>query len=212
VRYDAELRYLDDQLRTIWADLTARGLLEDTLVVLFNDHGEQIWDHGQQSHAYSLYAEENDGIAVFWSQNILPGAWTGPTSQIDLAPTLIKLLGARVPSEMTGIPLGEASEDRATFALTSARNNTLQSVRQSGHKLIYTWSTGGVELYDLAADPGEQANVYDPADPIALALWDLLLPRIELAEPLVFDDVPVWPFGLPRPGATTTAPTDTGGT
>ena len=200
LRYQGELTYLDDQLRTIFADLTARGLLDDTLVVLFNDHGEQIFDHGRESHAYALYREENDGIAIFWSQNIVPGAWTGPTSQIDLAPTLLGLLGVPAPREMTGVRVGQAEEDRPTFALTSARLNTLQSVRKNGIKLIYTWSSGVVEMYDLEADPAEKDNVFDATDPVALELWNLLLPRIALAETLVRDDAPRWPADLPQPG------------
>jgi arylsulfatase A-like enzyme len=210
LRYQAELTYLDDQLRTIFADLTTRGMLDDTLVVIFNDHGEQIFDHGNESHAYGLYHEENDGIAIFWSQNIVPGAWTGPTSQIDLAPTILGLLDVEIPREMTGIPLGEAPEDRPTFATTSARLNTIQSVRKNGLKLIFTWATGHVEMYDEAADPLEQNDVFDPTDPVAQDLWSDLLPHIEMAEPIVFDDVLIWPAGLPRPDDLATG--DTGGT
>ena len=207
-RYQGELTYLDDQLRTIWADLAARGLIDDTLIAIFNDHGEQIWEHGNESHAYSLYREENDGILVFWAKNIVPGSWVGPTSQIDLAPTLLRLYGVSIPPEMTGIPLGEAEEDRPTFALTSARLNTIQSVRQSGVKLIYNWS-GTVEMYDLEADPTESTNLFDPTDPLALALWSQLLPHISMAIPVVYDDEPIWPAGLPQP-ADSGSSTDTG--
>jgi arylsulfatase A-like enzyme len=204
VRYQGELDYLDDQLESMWLDLESRSLLDDTLVVIFNDHGEQIWDHGNESHAYALYHEENDGIFVLWAKNIVPGTWTRPTSQIDIAPTVLGLLDVPIPPEMTGIPLGQGEEDRATFALTSARLNTIQSVRQNGVKLIYNW-TGTVEMYDLAADPLELTNVFDPTDPVAQQLWGLLLPHIELADDAVLDQEPIWPDGLPRPGD----PTDT---
>jgi hypothetical protein len=197
VRYGAELAWLDDQLEAIWADLRARGVLDDTLVVIFNDHGEQLFDHGHESHAYALYGEETDGLAVFWADSIVPGTWGGPTSQIDLPPTLLGLLGVEVPREMTGIPVGAAPDHRATFALSSARIGTFQSVRRAGFKLVYTWRTGALELYDLATDPDELVDVYDPADPVAIGLWEQLRPHVELAEPLVLDDAPVWPAALP---------------
>lgn len=198
VRYEAELAWLDDQLERIWADLDARHLLDDTLVVLFDDHGEQLFDHGQESHAYALYGAENDGFVTFWSKNVEAGHWTGPTSQIDLAPTLLQLYGEAIPAEMTGIPLGEAPETRPVFALTSARLGTIQSVRQSGWKLVYPWRTGKLELYDLVADPGETENVFTRRDPLARSLWGELLPHVLLAEPIVLDDIPTWPPGFPR--------------
>ncbi len=214
LRYDAEIEYLDDQFLTIFADLTARGLLNDTLVVFWNDHGEQFWEHGNQSHAHKIYGEENDGFMFFWAQNIVPGSWTGPTSQIDYLPTLHGLYGGTdLPPEITGVPLGQAPEDRARFALTSARNNTIQAVRKDQYKMLYTWSTGLVEVYDKVADPGEQVNLYDPTDPIALELWDLLLPHVELADQAVLDENPRWPVELPGPDDTpTTGPGDSGTT
>lgn len=211
LRYNGEIAYLDDQFRTIWADLTARGLLEDTLVVFWNDHGEQFWEHGNQSHAHKIHAEENDGFMFFWAQNIIPGTWTGPTSQIDFLPTLHKLYGGEtLPPEITGLPLGEAPEDRARFALTSARRNTIQAVRKDQYKMLFTWATGKVELFDVEADPTEQVDLYDPTDPIALELWDLLRPRVELADQAVLDENPRWPVELPGPDDTPTGAGDSG--
>jgi arylsulfatase A-like enzyme len=213
-RYNAEIRYLDDQFRTIFADLTARGLLEDTLVVFWNDHGEQMWEHGNQSHAHNLYAEENNGVLFFWAQNIVPGSTELPTSQIDLLPTLHQLFGGApraLPPEITGIPIGEIPDDRIRFALTSARNGTAQAIRQGDHKLVYTWASGKLELFDVPNDPHDANSLYDPNDPIVQDLWLKLLPQINLANVAVLDESPTWPLELLEAMQTTTTPTDTGG-
>ena len=181
------------------AEAEALGLLDDTLVVLWNDHGEQFWEHGFQSHAYTLYREENDGFAIFWAKNIVPGAWTGPTSSIDIAPTLMRLLTGEVPPPMTGYPLGEAPDDRARFAFAVARLGPVQSVRHGSMKMTFSWLGEAPRVFDLAADPGETVDVYDPADPRTLALWEQLLPRLALAEPLVPEARLTWPDELPHP-------------
>jgi arylsulfatase A-like enzyme len=200
-RYGGELRYLDDQMRTIWADLTARGMLDDTLVAVWDDHGEQMWEHGSQTHAHQLYAEENNGFLFFWAQNIIPGSTTSPTSSIDLVPTLLALYGqTEMPPEVTGIPLGQAPEDRQRYGLTSARNSTISSMRYGDYKIIYNWVGGKVEVYDDATDPGETVDLFDPGDPNTLDLWNRLLPEIVLAQPSIVDDVPSWPPTLPQPG------------
>jgi arylsulfatase A-like enzyme len=193
IKYRAELSYMDDQIQDMIADLERRGLLEDTLVVFWTDHGEQFWEHGYQSHAYTLFREENDGIALFWAKNIVPAAWTGPTTSIDIAPTLLSLLGGEVPEMMTGVPLGEADDDRARFAFTIARVGAIQSVRQGDLKLIFSWS-GGLRMFDLSTDPGELNDLYDPTDPRVLALWALLEPHVALAGPLA----PELTLNLPR--------------
>jgi arylsulfatase A-like enzyme len=71
--YQGEVRYLGDQLGQIWQELEEMGALEDTLVVLASDHGEQLWDHGSLGHNTSLHHEENDAIVWFWAKNLIPG-------------------------------------------------------------------------------------------------------------------------------------------
>ena len=197
-RYEAEMKWMDEQIRLMFADLGARGLLDDTLVVVWTDHGEQFWEHGRHTHAYALYPEENDALAFFWATNIVPGAWTGPTTAIDLVPTLLGLYGIDRPDEVTGIPLGEAAEDRARVAFTLARSGPIQSVRKGSHRLQYRWS-GGVEVYDRATDPTEQNNLYDINDATTLDLWNELLPWIGVADAAVEERSVTWPSGLPRP-------------
>lgn len=185
VRYSGEIRYMDDQLTNALADYEARGLLKDTLVVFWVDHGEQFWEHGQQTHAYSLHSEENNSIAFFWSPTIVAGSWEPPTDHTDIVPTVLALLGIESDVDYSGYALGTAPDDRALEAISVARNGPVQSVTHDNWRLIYTWITGSFELYDLTTDPGEQINLYDPAHPKAAELWALLSPRVQQAIPLV---------------------------
>lgn len=54
-RYDAGIRYLDDQFGMLLSDLERRGLLQNTLVVVTSDHGEEFGEHGHRWHGRSLY-------------------------------------------------------------------------------------------------------------------------------------------------------------
>ncbi|MFT5459921.1 MAG: arylsulfatase [Myxococcota bacterium] len=192
VRYQAEIRYLDDQLGLAFADLEARGLLEDTLVVVYNDHGESFFEHGYQSHAHTLHAQENNGLLVFWSANLEPGVWSGPTHSTDLAATLLDLHGVTIPAEVDGVPLGTADADRARFQYSVARQGVLQSVIQGPHKLHYDWDDGRLELYDRVVDPDEAADLAATEAETVARLWALLRPEVEALDPLLVQ-APVWP-------------------
>ncbi len=184
VRYRGEVRWMDDQLTTAFLALEQGGWLDDTLVVFWSDHGEQFWEHGEQTHAYGLNAEENDGIAFFWAKNIVPGTWEGTTSLVDLAPTVLSLFEVEGDASITGLPVGEAPADRALDFLAVGRLGAVQSVVLDGWKLVYRWNTGQRWLYDLANDPAEQTDLYEPKHPRAVALEAILAPRVEAMRPL----------------------------
>ncbi|HHO49672.1 MAG TPA: hypothetical protein ENK18_02090 [Deltaproteobacteria bacterium] len=196
-RYRAELRWLDDQIFTIYQDLEADDLLDDAMIVVWTDHGEAFWEHSFQTHAYTLHPEENRSIGFFWAKNIVEASYDGPASSIDLAPTLLSLQGLPIPPEMTGTPIGQAPPDRSRLAWAVARLGSLQSITQGDWKLTFAWS-GGVRLYDLSVDPQEQSNLYDPLDPdpIALQLWAELEPAVREAAPLAPAYGVRWPTEL----------------
>ncbi len=197
--YEGEIRTIDQRLETNWARLEADGFLDDTLVVIWNDHGEEFWEHGFQTHAYNLVGEANDGFLIFWAKNIVPGTHDGPTAAIDLTPTLLDLYGIPMPAEVTGIPIGSAPSDRSIFTEALARTGGVQAVIKDGVKLHYNWSDGSVRVFDRNVDPGELNNIYDPTDPVTLALWAELKPQVEAMAPLIIDGIPapVWPAELP---------------
>lgn len=206
-RYDGDVRWLDDQLSGLWDQLEARGWLDDSLVVFWSDHGEQHFERGYQAHAFTLYSEENAVIALFWAKNLLPGVWSGPTHQTDLAPTVLDVFDLPVPDVVTGVPLGHADPERARFAFTAGKVGVFQSVRQGPDELVFGWSdpaavepiarfAQGIHQYDLVADPEERIDRYDPSSPRTQELWSLLRPRVEAATALLPDRTVAWPEGL----------------
>lgn len=202
LRYAGEVRWLDAQLREVWADLDARGLLDDTLVVFWTDHGEELWEHGPPAHGYLLHRAENDGAAMFWARDLVPGEWSGPTAGVDLAPTILSLLGLEVPPTVTGIPLGLAPADRVRTAFADAYSGPVQSVRRGSQLLQFRWPEGpepNVEHYDLASDPGEVVDLFDPDAPSdeVRELWDVLSAETAALEPWVAADPRGWTIGWP---------------
>jgi len=179
-RYAAELRYLDDQLAALWAGLEATGALEETLVLVWTDHGEQLYQHGSPNHGAGLYDEETRGAALFWSSDLLaPAAWTEPTTHLDLWPTLLAALGVTVEMTMDGYPLGERPDDAPVFAVHYRGGETDQSVVVGEEKLLVRWD-GVAQRYALGVDPGELEDRFSGGEEDA-ALWELLRPEVEAA-------------------------------
>ncbi|MCB9697082.1 MAG: sulfatase-like hydrolase/transferase [Alphaproteobacteria bacterium] len=194
-RYAGEVQYLDDQLTEALAEADALGWLDDTLVMLWTDHGEAFFEHGHPTHAWTLHAQEGDAIAGFWAKGLEPVGWDGPTTAIDLAPTAMTALGLPVPDGFDGEVVGTADPQRARFTLVNGRAGVQQAVLQGPDKLLYDWSTGRLELYDRAADPRELNDLAARRPDRVRALYDLLTPRVDRLRPLV-SATPVAPTGL----------------
>jgi arylsulfatase A-like enzyme len=198
ILYAGEIRHLDDELEAVWEKLESEGMLDDTLVVLWNDHGEQFWEHGFQTHAYGLQREENDGILMFWAKNIVPGRYAGPTSAIDLVPTVLDLMDLERPPEVTGYAVGDAPPERVRYADALARLGGVNMAVKDGVKMVFYWS-GRVGVWDRRVDPLEANDLFDPTDPDQLALWSEVRAQAEAMAPLVVggSPAPLWPTVLP---------------
>jgi arylsulfatase A-like enzyme len=174
--YDGEIHYTDTQLGRLFGVLEDAGLMDDTLVVLTSDHGEELGEHGSmEGHQWTVYEETTHVPLLIRLPDEGPaGLELDPIVQsIDIAPTILDVLGIDPPSGFQGRSLlpairGEALDERPAFSSTR-RFGRKDSVRTDRYKLILTHPSprrGGpteqqLELYDLAQDPGEQTNVYE---------------------------------------------------
>ncbi|MEN0062534.1 MAG: sulfatase-like hydrolase/transferase [Myxococcota bacterium] len=182
LRYTGDLRQLDARLEVMWSQLEAGGLLDDTLVVLWTDHGEGFWERGPQAHGWRLGAEENDAIVAFWHPDLTPQRVLGPHHAIDVLPTTLSALGLEVPEDLAGVRAGLASPDRVRFtASPNIAGQRYQAVTKEGFKLTAGWN-GTLTLHDRNTDRLERTDLFAADHPRVDELWGLLEPRITMLE------------------------------
>jgi arylsulfatase A-like enzyme len=178
--YEGDLRFWDERFGAMWSDFESRGLLDDTLVVFWTDHGQSFGEHDDKfNHGVTLYDTENRSTAAFWAKDIEPLRWMGPTEHQDLAPTILHAL--HVPlGDHTGHVVGHAHHDRVRveFDYLQGYSIPIISAVQGDKKLMYWWD-GTKRFYDIGTDPDEQTDLYDASDPDVIALWDELQPIVE---------------------------------
>lgn len=176
--YEAGIAAMDDAIDRLLADLRARGRLDDTWVVVTSDHGEQFGEHGHHGHGASLYTQETHVPLMVWHARALeaPRSIAGPVTLRDLAATLTGFVGEGA-SPFPGRSLmrpddgwdadGEASPvlsqhgvQHRSIREPPGRTPRIEALVVGRHRVIRR-ADGVCEVYDLAADPREKANLAD---------------------------------------------------
>lgn len=190
--YDGEIAFTDLHLGRLLGFLDERTLTERTLIVLIADHGEGLGEHLEPEHSRLIYDTTIRVPMIISSPQLhdAPCVIDDVTvGNVDVAPTVLSLLGIDANREMTGVDLTTASigPDRTlhieTFApLLYHGWAPLHGLRSIDGKYIEAPTP---EYYDLAADPHELVNLlYDDPDAgsdLAIALERLVreLPSAE---------------------------------
>lgn len=163
--YDGEIRWTDEIVGRIRADLVAAGLLDDTLLVITSDHGTELFDHGHKGHRSQLYDEQiRIPLILRWPGHVVPGRHAGQTRMIDLAPTLRELADLPSPPSTMGqslAPLATGAMEHlpsppAVSELMSVGRN-LRSVRTETGKIVHDVGAERFQWFDLVLDPHEDA-------------------------------------------------------
>lgn len=167
--YDADVAAADEQIRRLFADLEERGFLtDDTVVAITADHGEEFFEHGGTSHGFTLYEESVRVPFILLGRGVPRGHRVRENvSLMDLAPTLLDLLGIPRPPRFEGRSLLRAPDlshavapvDEALLQLepmfpNAQRGRHSRAIVRHDDKLL-TRRDGSAELYDLAGDPRE---------------------------------------------------------
>lgn len=186
--YMGQIRYVDDSVGRITEHLRKSGKEKNTVILFFSDHGELLGDYGM-THKNPTFYDCLSRIPVIlvhpdgrWRNTV----FSGLTEEVDLAPTLLELLGVEIPPTMVGHSWVKALDEKdysgketvlceaggacptyqeplpgctmtAPFAPTSFGVGAM--IRKGSYKLSI-YGDDRCELYDLAADPYELHNLY----------------------------------------------------
>src|SRR6266571_339240 len=164
--YEGEVRFVDDNVGEITAELKRLGIYDETLIVFASDHGEEFWEHGSFEHGHTLY-EELIRVPYFIK---LPGQ--GPKLREDkrvstgsIYATVLDLCGIkddpRWLSYRTLTPLFRNGflDDAPVLTASPLYYEDREAWIRGSTKWIHSRVTDRLEIFDLTHDPHEQRDL-----------------------------------------------------
>lgn len=163
--YSGEVAYTDALVGQLIDALATHGVDDHTVVVALADHGEGLGTHGEQEHGILLYEEVLHVPFFIKAPGLIePGSEIpGPASVVDVLPTVASLLNFELEEAVDGRDLLDPTQPAPeTYAETlypfeEFGWSALYALREEDLKLI---ESSEPELYDLAEDPKESANLH----------------------------------------------------
>ncbi len=199
--YAGEISYMDHHLGNLLDYLQQKGILDDAILVVTSDHGENFWEHmpyfhhGTSTHQTSMHA-----VCMIR----LPDAAHGgtvvhkPISSVDILPTILRFLDLPAPDRIDGraFDLDQCADsigDRLVYGqatLTSPwkvpavsagwpHTNKARCVRSGNLVFMQAPYASREELYDLSSDPYEQHNLLRVPSPHIASLAGKLKQKLE---------------------------------
>jgi phosphoglycerol transferase MdoB-like AlkP superfamily enzyme len=161
-RYRNALLYGDAALGALRAGLRARGLDDNTVWIVYGDHGEAFGQHpGNYAHTFFIY-EENVHVPFLIAA---PGAIHSQirarkvVSLVDTAPTVLDLAGLTIPDLYQGRSMLDGGPGPRMALFFTDYSLPLLGLRDGPWKFIYRLDTRRQKLFDLDRDPGERTNL-----------------------------------------------------
>ena len=197
--YAHAVRYTREGVAEVLETLQRQNLLDDTIVVLFGDHGEEFLDHfgdlrqGENEdvikslfeaygHGKSLYQELLNVPLLVWHPDYDGASIDAPVSILDIAPSTMQWLGfaqdkpAWQGQNLALASAGDAEERTFIGSMLASGEQQLSAIR-GDKKAIWFLVSDHIDYYDLAADPGETTPLQD--DKLVLQFDGLFLDYME---------------------------------
>ena len=171
--YDTGVRYADEHIGRILNALADQGVLDETVIVISSDHGEDLGEHNiYGDHQTADYNTTRVPLVVRW-----PGVTDGQAGQaktalhyhFDFAATMIDLLGGVVPPIWDGRSFASAlraghDEGREALVVSQGAWACQRAVRWGDYHCLRSYHDGhhafpAVMLFDVKSDPHEQHDL-----------------------------------------------------
>jgi hypothetical protein len=159
-QYRNALHYGDESLGALIEGLRTRGREDDTVWVIYGDHGEAFRQHeGNYGHTFFLYEENVHVPFLIAAPGLMPGQKRvrKVVSLADTAPTILDLMGIAPPASYQGRTMLPDTPRMALFFTDYSLG--FLGLRDGPWKFVYEIGSGRTKLYDLERDPREMSDV-----------------------------------------------------
>lgn len=191
--YDGEISYLDSKLQTLFSDLKSKDVFDESLIVIFGDHGDHFGERGLIGHNFSLHDEVlHVPLIIKWPKSASPrfDEFDGLITLSDIFTTIIEYAHGEEEEELVTLPLLDQEKKRKeVFAHYSATQSIREefsengsdglldtldtdiiSIRTENFRLISTPSDQ--RLYDITSPPKEQSDISNQHPDLTSKLLD----------------------------------------
>jgi iduronate 2-sulfatase len=176
--YYAATSYTDAQIQKVLDALDANKQTDNTIILLWGDHGWHLGDHGQWCKHTNYEQAAHIPLIVSYPRTLPQGQKTlAMVETVDVYPTLAELAGLNAPEGVEGQSFVPSLKSPSTLARPHVvhvypRGQLLgRAIRNERYRLV-EWRKFGApfdtaewEFYDYEADPLESRNLYDPQNP-----------------------------------------------
>lgn len=213
--YHAAVSYMDAQLGRVLDELDRQGFANNTIIVLWGDHGWHLGDHGMWCK-HTNYEQATRIPLLVAAPGMKPGTRTAALAEtVDIYPTLCELAGVAVPTELDGRSFAPTLKDPAAatkdhtihvYPRTGLNKTPVigRAIRTPRHRLV-EWKkigapaeTADLELYDYETDPLETQNIAKQQPKIVAALRALLAKHPEAKPQISAAILPNQPAQKPK--------------
>jgi len=168
--YDEEIAYVDTEIGRLLEELSRRPALDQALVMLTADHGEELFEHGGFEHGHAMFDEVLRVPLIVWGPAVEPGREAMPVSLLDVMPTVLHAAGVGDPNDtsedspLRGLPgvslldsaRGSWPRQRVLVAERQLYGPEVKTIVRWPYKLILDVDADTSRMFDLSADAGER--------------------------------------------------------
>ncbi|MBM4352938.1 MAG: hypothetical protein FJ109_03935 [Deltaproteobacteria bacterium] len=193
-RYDSDIFWTDLWLGFLLGYMEIKGLLEDTVVIVLADHGEEFGDHGKKFHGHQIYQESIHVPLLVRVPGMEPARVDSRVGLLDLFPTILDITGIdHDRSQLQGVSLlrtaagATETDERPLFSMLADREKEptqrCKALLRGNWKYILDLTRNREELYDLVLDPKEKSDMAGTKPPVLDELKGLLRTFLDASHP-----------------------------
>ena len=163
--YDSNVSYQDDLVGQLMKQLETWGVLDQTMIIITADHGDEQWEDGRFGHGASLRETlQHVPLLIHYPPMIPAGKWASGTDGIDIVPTIADALGVAIDPEWQGQSLLPLANGQTVYPqLSFGSKYELGHGGRIGHWKGMLAAGNAPKIYDLAKDKDEMKDVYGSA-------------------------------------------------